>query len=341
MVNEARGTGNGRYRALVTGAGGFIGTHFVRYLAARGWDVRAADIHPASVSVPDVDYRTVDICDAAVLRGALEGVDYVFNLASVHLDVHASYDKFEAVNVRALEQLVELCSEVRVRRLVQVSSVGVYGHVILPPAREDAPLNPENTYERTKMAGEEAARRAAERTGLDVVVLRPSWVYGTGCPRTEKLLRSLRKGRFFYIGRARNLRHPVYIDDLLDGLVLAALADPSVASGRTFNIAGPQWMTVQEMVGQFAAGIAVPAPTFHLPRWLGLTVGWTAEQLSALVGAEPLISRRTLAFFENDNAFDIGAARRWLGYDPKVELADGVGKIAGTNVPGRVAMSVH
>ena len=341
MADDAQGPADGRHTALVTGAGGFIGRHFVRYLAARGWHVRAADIHPASDSVPEVDYRTLDICDAAALRGALDGVDYVFNLASVHLDVHATYEKFEAVNVRALEQLVELCSEAHVRRLIQVSSVGVYGHVVLPPAREDAPLNPENTYERTKMAGEEAARRAAERTGLDVVVIRPSWVYGTGCPRTEKLIRSLRKGRFFYIGPARNLRHPVYIDDLLDGLVLAALADPSVASGRTFNIAGPQWMTVQEMVGQFAEAIAAPAPTFHLPRWLGLTVGWTAEQLSALVGAEPPISRRTLAFFENDNAFDIGAARRWLGYEPQVELADGVRKIAGADLPGRVAVSVH
>jgi nucleoside-diphosphate-sugar epimerase len=85
----------------------------------------------------------------------------------------------------------------------------------------------------------------------------------------------------------------------------------------------------------------VRAPTFHLPRWLGLTVGWTAEQLSALVGAEPPISRRTLAFFENDNAFDIGAARRWLRYDPKVDLADGVRKIAGSNVAGRVPVSVH
>jgi nucleoside-diphosphate-sugar epimerase len=327
--------------ALVTGAGGFIGTHFVRYLAARGWRVRAVDVHAASVSIPEVDYRTVDICDAAALRSALEGVDYVFNLASVHLDVHATYEKFEAVNVRALEQLVELCSQARVRRLIQVSSVGVYGHVTLPPAREDAPLNPENMYERTKMAGEEAARQAAERTGLDLVVIRPSWVYGTGCPRTEKLIRSLRKGRFFYIGPARNLRHPVYIDDLLDGLVLAALAEPSAAAGRTFNIAGPQWMTVQEMVGQFAEAISVRAPTFHLPRWLGLTVGWTAEQLSALVGAEPPISRRTLAFFENDNAFDIGAARRWLRYDPKVDLADGVRKIAGSNVAGRVPVSVH
>ncbi len=318
--------------ALVTGAGGFIGSHFVPYLAARGWRVRAIDVHeaPAGVVVgPNVEYRVQDIRDVRLLMEALEDVEYVFNLASVHLDVHASFEQFKEVNVNALERLVELCSLSSVRRLIQVSSVGVYGHVTAPPANEAAPLNPQNDYERTKKAGEEAARRAAARTGMDVVLIRPSWVYGTGCPRTAKLIRSLRAGKFFYIGAGRNLRHPIYIDDLLDALILAAQAGPEIA-GQTFNVAGPRWMTVEEMVGQFASAIQVRAPSFHAPRWLGLAVGWTAEQVSALVGTEPPVSRRTLAFFENDNAFDIGAARQALGFEPKVDLPSGVRQIAAT-----------
>jgi nucleoside-diphosphate-sugar epimerase len=245
----------------------------------------------------------------------------------VHLDVHATYEHFESVNVKALERLVELSGQSGVRRLVQVSSVGVYGHVSAPPAREDAPLNPENDYERTKAAGEEAARRSAARSGLDLVTVRPSWVYGAGCPRTVKLIRSLRKRRFFYIGKGHNLRHPVYIDDLLAALELAARAGPEIA-GKTFNIAGPRWMTVEEMVSDFARAVNVPPPTMHAPRWLGFTVGWTAEQVSAVVGAEPPMSRRTLAFFENDNAFDIGAARDSLGFEPETELPGGARKVA-------------
>jgi nucleoside-diphosphate-sugar epimerase len=318
-------------RALVTGAGGFIGSHFVPHLTARGWQVRAIDVHeaPPGIGGASVEYRVQDIRDVRLLAAALDGVDYVYNLASVHLDVHATFEQFETVNVSALGQLVELCSAVGVRRLVHVSSVGVYGHVVSPPANETAPLNPQSAYERTKMAGEEAARRTALRTGMDVVVIRPSWVYGTGCPRTLKLIRSLRSGKFFYIGPGRNLRHPIYIDDLLDALVLAARAGPEV-SGQTFNVAGPRWMTVEEMVGQFASAIHISPPTFHAPRWLGLAVGWTAEQVSALVGAEPPVSRRTLAFFENDNAFDIGAARQALGFEPKVDLPNGVRQVAAT-----------
>lgn len=311
---------------LVTGAAGFVGSHFVPYLADRGFQVRAIDVHPPAEPQSGVEFRVQDIREPHGLAGALEGVDTVFNLASVHLDVHATPTQFESVNVKALEQLIELSAAARVRRVVQVSSVGVYGHVARPPAAEDAPLNPANDYERTKAAGEQAARSAARRTGLDLVLIRPSWVYGIGCPRTRKLIGSLRKRRFFFIGRADNLRHPIYIDDLLTALELAAHAGPEV-SGRAFNIAGPRWMTVEEMVGEFARALRVPAPALHAPRWLGLTVGWAAEQVSAALGTEPPVSRRTLAFFENDNAFDISAARQAFGFDPKIDLPGGAREV--------------
>jgi dihydroflavonol-4-reductase len=314
-------------RVLVTGAGGFVGSHFAPYLAGHGFEVRAIDVHPpARPHGSGVDFRLQDIREPRGLAAALEGVDTVFNLASVHLDVHATPAQFESVNVKALEQLIELSAAARVRRVVQVSSVGVYGHVAHPPAAEDAPLHPDNDYERTKAAGEAAAGQAARRMGLDLIIVRPSWVYGVGCPRTRKLIGSLRKRRFFFIGRGNNLRHPIYIADLLAALELAAAAGPEVA-GRIFNIAGPRWMTVEEMVGEFARALEVSPPALHAPRWLGLTVGWTAEQVSAVVGAEPPVSRRTLAFFENDNAFDIRAARQSLGFDPKTDLAGGAREV--------------
>lgn len=309
-------------RVLLTGAAGFVGSHFAPYLAGRGFEVRAIDVHPPARLASGIDFRVQDVREPRGLATALNGVDTVFNLASVHLDVHATPQQFESVNVKALQQLIELSAAAHVRRVVQVSSVGVYGHIAHPPAAEDAPLHPDNDYERTKAAGERAAREAALRTGIDLVIVRPSWVYGVGCPRTAKLIRSLRKRRFFFIGPGKNLRHPIYIDDLSAALELTAGAGPEVA-GRTFNIAGPRWMTVEEMVGEFARALRVPPPAFHAPRWLGLSVGWTAEQVSAVVGAEPPVSRRTLAFFENDNAFDIGAARRSLGFEPRTELPGG------------------
>ncbi len=315
-------------RALVTGAAGFIGAHCVRYLASRGWLVRALDVHPAPPEFANLqlDFRMQDLRDDRALAAAVEGMEIVFHLASVHLAVGAKYEEFESVNVKAVEQLVRACAAAKVRRLVHVSSVGVYGHVEHPPAAETAPLHPVNTYERTKRAGEDAVRRAAASEGVDAVIIRPSWVYGVGCPRTEKLMSALRKGRFFYIGAAKNLRHPIFIDDFLDGLLLAAAAGQEVA-GKTFNLAGPRYMTVEEMVSIFATAMQVPRPQLRIPRWLGLTAGWGAEQVGALLKIEPPISRRTLAFFENDNAFDISAARNSMKFEPRVELLDGVGRV--------------
>jgi nucleoside-diphosphate-sugar epimerase len=317
-------------RALVTGASGFIGAHCVRFLVSRGWQVRALDVHapPADFAALGVECLQADLRDAAGLTRALNDVDVVFHLASVHLDVGAPYAEFEEVNVRAVAGLVAGCAAAHVRRLVHVSSVGVYGHIEHPPANESAPLRPQNDYERTKRAGEDAARQAAARACLDLVIVRPSWVYGQGCPRTEKLMGALRRGRFFYIGPARNLRHPIYITDFLEGMWLAAAAGTQVA-GSTFNIAGPRWMTVQEMVAAFATAMQVRQPTLRIPRWFGYWAGWCAEIVGGALKINPPISRRTLAFFENDNAFDIGAARAALGFEPRVELINGVRLVLG------------
>lgn len=312
-------------RALVTGAAGFIGAHCVRQLIGRGCRVRALDVHvaPEDFKSLGAEFIQADLRDASMLTTSLQDVDVVFHLASVHLDVGASFEEFEAVNVRAVGALVAACAAAKVRRLVHVSSVGVYGHIEHPPADESAPLHPENDYERTKRAGEDAVREAASRHGIDLVILRPSWVYGIGCPRTEKLIGALRRGRFFYIGAAKNLRHPVFIDDFLEGMWLAANVPESLA-GATFNIAGPRWMTVQEMVTTFATAIGVRPPTLRIPRPVGYAAGWMAELVGAVLKVNPPISRRTLLFFENDNAFDCSAARARLKYEPRVELLEGV-----------------
>jgi nucleoside-diphosphate-sugar epimerase len=98
-------------RALVTGASGFIGAHCVRFLADRHWRVRALDVHPAPNDFKslEVEFTQADLRDSPTLTALLQGVDVVFHLASVHLDVGASYAEFEAVNVGAVAALVAAC----------------------------------------------------------------------------------------------------------------------------------------------------------------------------------------------------------------------------------------
>jgi nucleoside-diphosphate-sugar epimerase len=308
---------------LVTGAAGFIGRHLVRRLADEGYRVRAVDVHPARGGADGVEWVGADIRDAARLRELLEGVDTVFHLASVHLEVHAGEAHFEQVNVAAAAGLAALCAEAGVRRLVHTSSVGIFGHVQRPPAGEDAPTRPETSYERTKLAGERAVIERARQLGLDVVVLRPAWVFGVGCRRTAKLLRSVRKGTFFFIGGGNNLRHPIHISDMLDAFLLAAQAAPS-AEPRVYNIAGPTAVTLREMVETVAAVQGVRPPRVRVPRGIGWMAGMAAETVFRPLRREPPFSRRSLSFFFNDNAFSTAAAERDLGFRPRVGLEAGL-----------------
>lgn len=316
---------------LVTGAAGFIGRHLVRRLAAEGRTVTAVDVadDPAKERFPDeVRYERVDVRDTGTLERLLPAGGEVFHLASVHLEVGQEESAFEAVNVRAAADLVEACGRVDVRRMVHTSSVGIYGHVEDPPAREDSPKRPQTPYERTKLAGERAVREKAEDVGMDVVVLRPAWVYGPGCPRTAKLMDALRGRRFFYIGAGDNLRHPLYIDDMLDAFTLAAEA-PRTVAGNAYLIGGPEYLSLEEMVDTFARCLDVPEPGIHVPRALGWSMGLVMEGVFALSEGEPPFSRRSLAFFENDNAFDVSSAGRDLGFHPKVDLEEGVRRTLG------------
>lgn len=317
----------GRSAALVTGAAGFIGAHLVRRLAAAGGEVRAVDIRP---SLPagardggEVGYHRRDIRDTEALRPLLAEVDTVFHLAAAHLSARLPPQAYREVNVEAAERLATLCAEAGVRRLVHASSVGIYGHVARPPADEEAPKRPGNPYESSKLAGERAVLRRGAETGLETVVLRPTWVYGPGCPRTERLLGALRAGRFVYVGDGSNLRHPLHVDDLLEAFLLAAFA-PAAAAGRPYVVGGPRYMRLREMVEGFARALGVPPPRLRVPRVLGILLAGAAETGAGAVGREPPISRRSLVFFENDNAFDTSAARAALGFEPAIELEEGV-----------------
>jgi nucleoside-diphosphate-sugar epimerase len=311
-------------KVLVTGGAGFVGAHLCRHLAESGTEVVAIDVHaqPDALQLEGIRYRQADLRRLASWAPDLDGVSTVFHLASIHLQVRSDAAEYRAVNVDASAALAAACADRKVERMVHVSTVGIYGHVASPPADEDAPRQPSNPYERTKLEGEMAVARVADERGIDLRILRPAWVYGPGCPRTRKLFRSIQRGRFAYIGSGRNLRHPVYVGDVVDALLAASRTPPG--SRRDHLIAGPRSMPLRELVESFARALGVTPPWLRLPRPVAVALGLAAEGAGTLLRREPPISRRSLAFFENDNAFDIRAAQRDLGFTPRVDLPEGL-----------------
>src|SRR5688500_10232989 len=182
-------------KVLITGAGGFIGSHLVDSQLEQRHDVRAVDLHldllqPQSAN-PHLEAICGDITDKNLLKRLADGVEVVYHLASAHLDVSLSDEHYRRVNVGATLSLLEAARQAGVRRFVHCSSVGVIGDVKHPPADETTQCRPANIYERSKLAGERAVLDYAFRTGFPVVVVRPAWVYGPRCPRTAKLFRTI------------------------------------------------------------------------------------------------------------------------------------------------------
>ncbi|MGB6000449.1 MAG: NAD-dependent epimerase/dehydratase family protein, partial [Thermoanaerobaculia bacterium] len=261
-----------------------------------------------------------DVTDPEVQRRALEGVGLVFHLAAAHLGVSQSEQAFRRINVGAVEGLVARSRETGVGRFVHCSSVGVYGRIRNPPADEETPCHPELVYERTKLEGESVVLDAM-RSGLPAVILRPVWVYGPGCPRTEKLFRALRKGRFVLAGGGQNLRHCIYVRDMTEAFQRAAAADSAI--GQVIVVGDDRAVTVRHLVDEMARLADVRRPK-SVPLALLYVAALAAEWGGRVLGREPPISRRTLRFFTANTAFDTGRARALLGFEPRYDLAAGL-----------------
>ena len=315
-------------KVLITGAGGFIGSHLVDSQLEQGYDVRGIDLHLDLLSHQAAHSHLEAICgdltEKDLLPKLVEGMEIVYHLASAHLDVSLPDDRYRRVNVNATLALLEAAKEAGVKRFVHCSSVGVIGDVRRPPADETTECRPVNIYERTKLEGERVALDFFRRTGFPVVVVRPAWVYGPRCPRTAKLLRTISKGRFMIFGSGKNMRHPVYITDAIRGFELCA-ETPDI-EGEIFIIAGTMPVESRELVSVISQQLNIRTRKISLPIFLGQMAGLALEMTFGLAGQQPPFSRRSMDFFLKHNAYSINKAQSRLNYQPQVDLSTGIQK---------------
>lgn len=265
-----------------------------------------------------------DLRDPGALAAAVRGVEVVYHLAAVYRSAGASRGLYRGVNATAVGQLLEAAAAARVRRVVHCSTVGVHGDVEHPPAAEDAPFRPGDVYQLTKLEGERLAREARDRLGIEVTIARPSGIYGPGDRRLLKLFRGVARRRFVTLGRGEIYYHLTYIDNLVEGFRLCG--EHAAAANREYILAGPEVTTLNELVALIADAASVPPPRLHLPVWPFWMAGALTELVTVPFGIEPPIYRRRVDFFTKSRAFDIGRARRELGYAPRVGLREGIGR---------------
>jgi nucleoside-diphosphate-sugar epimerase len=313
-------------RTLVTGATGFTGGHLARALLAGGDEVRVLvrrrDARADALAAIGAELCEGDLSNRVCLASATRGVDVVYNIAAIYREAGVGHDAYETVNATAVGWLVEAAATSGVRRVVHCSTVGVHGDVERPPAGEEAPLRPGDEYQRSKLRGEEVARAAAARTGVELVVARPSGIYGPGDRRLLKLFRGVARRRFVILGSGEIFYHLTYVTDLAEGFRLCGTV--AGAAGRTYILAGPDVTRLNELVGLIADEAGVAPPSVRLPVWPFWMAGAVCEAVCVPLRIEPPIYRRRVDFFTKSRAFDIARARAELGYAPRVALRDGI-----------------
>ena len=312
--------------AVVTGATGFLGSALVTELVQRQQPVRilARDEHKARQHFGDaVTICPGEITDAGQVQRAVDGATTIYHLAGrlYHPSIPAAL--YRQTHVEGTRDLLRACQgQTQLRRIVHVSTTGVYGATGETPAAEDASFAPTNPYEATKLEGEQLALQAYQEQGLPVTVVRPGLVYGPGDLHLLGLFVSIKKGLFRVIAGGKAFLHPVYIDDLVAALLLCA--ERPQAAGRSYNIAGECPVTVRELASAIAHALCRELPAGSMPLWLANLASDLFTLIPGMKGERAPLTRSRVQFLMHSRLYDISRATAELGYVPKVALEEGI-----------------
>ncbi|MBN2355630.1 NAD-dependent epimerase/dehydratase family protein [candidate division KSB1 bacterium] len=316
-------------KALVTGASGFTGGYMVDHLLERGYEVRAF-VRPSSniekLKIKPVEIAQGDLITKSTLVKAMQDVDVVFHIGALYRAANLPERIFWDVNVIGTENVMQAALETGVRRVIHCSTCGVHGHVEKPPANENAPIEPGDMYQDSKVEAERVAMFFFRDKGLPVTVVRPVGIYGPGDMRMLKLYRMIYNRKFIMFGGGNVYYHLTYVTDTVEGFRLASEKPDAV--GQTYIIAGDKYFTLNQFTEMVANALNVPRPRLNLPVWPLYVAGYLCEKICVPLRVQPPIFRRRVDIFNHSRAFDISKAKNELGYQPKVDLEEGIKRTA-------------
>jgi nucleoside-diphosphate-sugar epimerase len=317
-------------KALVTGSTGFIGSHLATALIEKDYRVTCLVRKTSDVSRLEklgVEVAYGDMLDANSLINAVRGVDVVYHLVGVG-DISAvsakAYEEYRQINVLGTKNLLDACLSSGVGKLVHFSSLAAMGLIRKDIIDEKTPCNPRGPYERSKYESEMVVLQYGEKEGLPATIIRPSMAYGPGGMKSEvlKMCRMIRKHIFPIIGSGNARMGMVYVDNLVQGAILAGENRKSV--GETYIVTDARSYSLNEVVQTIAAELKVKNPAIHIPIPLAKAGVSLIEMLSKVLGFTPPFSLWRLETATIDRVYSIAKAQDELGYKPPVSLEEGV-----------------
>lgn len=321
-------------KILVTGGGGFLGLAIVKMLLARGHAVRSYSRgdYPA-LDALGVEHHQGNIDDGAGVEQAVAGCDVVFHTAAMP-GVWGRYADYYAANVRGTEVVLAACRGQGVRNVVFTSSPSaVFSGTDQENINEAVPYPKKflSFYAQTKAASEKLVMQANGRD-LATVSLRPRLIWGPGDPNIlPRLLKMADSGRLRLIDGGRHVIDHTYIDNAAEAHLLAMdrLLAGAPVGGKTYFISNGEPMPAGELFNRLLAVCGRPPVTASVPRPVALAVALGCEAVWKLLGRmdDPPATRMVALSMGAANWFDLAAARKDLGYTPRITTQEGLERL--------------
>lgn len=317
--------------AFVTGGSGFIGGHLIRRLAGEGWTVKAlARSDSSAAKVRDAGAAPVmgDLDDVAAMTEGARGCEYAFH-AAASLGEWGRREDFVHGNVTGTENALRASRDAGVRRFVHVGTEAalLVGQPLMN-ADERVPLRPDSKahYSATKAMAERAVLDA-NADGFETVVLRPRLVWGPGDTTILPALKAaVEAGRFSWIGGGGHRTSTTHVDNVVEGLVLAATKGEP---GNAYFVTDGDPVVFREFITDLLATDGVEMPTRSVPVFVAKPLAGAAEGLWGALRREstPPLTRLAVWLSALECTIDITKARTRLGYEPVKSIEEGMAEL--------------
>jgi len=320
-------------RVLVTGASGFLGRRIVALLVARGFVVRALVLDALKakhIQLPGVELVVGDVAVVESLQPAFKDVDYVIHAAA---DTSGSEEGGARVTIGGTRNVLELCAENRVKKLVYISSCSVYGVAGFLDGQvvdETSPLesHPQRrgAYSWAKLEAEKLVTEAMARQRIAAVCLRPGTIYGCGGGVYSPMLGfSIGRRVFAVIGNGSFVLPLVYVDNLTEAILVAMTQEQS--TGQVYTVVDPQRVNKKRYMTELVCKLYPRAWVCYVPY--GLLKGLVAlqEKVFGLLHRKPILTLYRLVSSQKSILYDSSKIMQQLDWRSGVSFEEAARRI--------------
>lgn len=321
-------------RVLVTGATGFIGQHLCNYLFKQGYNVTGLGRNPSigkNLTKTGITFKSISLDNKEAICNTCFNQDYVLHCGALS-SIWGKKRDFYSANVLGTENIIQGCLQANVKKLVYLSSPSIYfeySHKINIKESDILPVKSPNYYIQSKKEAELLIDNAYQE-GLPVVTLRPRGVFGPNDNAIlPRVMRTIKNNRFPLINNGNAILDLTYIDNVIQGIMLAMHAAP-VHNGKKYNITNDEPIALKVFTKLLFKKLQLNVQYKPIPHTIAHYFAGFLETVAKLpfTNHEPLYTRYSVGLLGFSQTLNIDAAKQDLGYKPQISLEEGLEYVA-------------